>query len=326
MNDFYFNPNYARVYEGIEGVSETFEFECEFGRIKNTYIKRKIPISVDDKCYYDIITPYGYGGPIICHVTDISKLMVCYKKAFTDYCISNNIVAEFIRFHLFDNIDVRENFYGEVVKASTNVVVNITPDYNAIWNNFDRKVRKNVNKAIKSDLSIIIENNIKHLDDFMRIYNSTMDRNHATSYYYFHEDFFKNISILLPNNFVYFHVLKDNKIISTELVLFSVDYAYSFLGGTDTEYYEYRPNDFLKNEIIKWCVRENKKKFILGGGYKLEDGIYRYKKCFTPDPDVDFYVGKCIYNNIIYDKLVDYRKNSDTNFDSHSNYFPLYRA
>ena len=125
---------------------------------------------------------------------------------------------------------------------------------------------------------------------------------------------------------MYFCVYKDGKVISTELVLCSKKYAYSFLGGSLSEYYEFRPNDFLKNEILKWCNRMGFEKFILGGGYHRDDGIYKYKKGFTSDPDVPFYIGKYIFNIEIYNKAVEIRACEDAEFDRKTCYFPTYRG
>lgn len=327
IKDLYFNPNYAKVYKEIDGDSETFTFECEYGKVMNTYILREVPWKIDGVTYYDIVTPYGYGGPHAEDVTDIAKLMHVYQKAFTAHCFEKNIVCEFIRFHLFDNVDVREHFYGETIHMLDNVVVNTSGDFEAdIWMGYEQKVRKNVKKALRNDLEIIIENNLNHLDDFLNIYDSTMDRNNADDYYYFKADYFRRIAELLPDNFMYFHVVKDGIVCSTELVLCSEKYAYSFLGGTLTEYYEYRPNDFLKNEIIKWCNQTGREKFILGGGYHKDDGIYKYKRGFTKDEDVPFYVGRYIYNQEVYDKIVAHRKAVDLSFTGDSEYFPAYRG
>ncbi|MBE6336704.1 MAG: GNAT family N-acetyltransferase [Lentimicrobiaceae bacterium] len=327
MRDLYFNPNYAKVYKDIDGSSDTFVFECQYGKITNTYIKRKVCWQIEGITYYDIVTPYGYGGPLAENVSDVKKLLIEYKKAFTEYCKEHNIICEFIRFHLYENVDIRENYYGETQHILDNVVVSTKNDFeNDIWMSYAHKVRKNVKKALKNDLSVIIENNLNHIDDFLYIYNLTMDRNNANDYYYFKDSYFKSIAELLPDNYMYFHVIKDGKICSTELVLCSEKYAYSFLGGTLTEYYEFRPNDYLKNEIIKWCNKTGREYFILGGGYHKDDGIYRYKKGFTSDPDVPFYIGKYIFDEQIYNKIVEVRKSVDNSFNIDTNYFPKYRS
>lgn len=327
MRDLYFNPAYAKVYEEIDGQSDTFEFECPFGKIINTFILRKVPWLIDGETYYDIVTPYGYGGPLAMNITDMTKLMGAYKEAFSEYCKEHHIICEFIRFHLFDNVDVRENYYGQTIHLLDNVVVDTTGDFEQkIWMGYEHKVRKNVKKALNNGLKIVVEGNTDHLDGFLRIYNETMDRNKAEDYYYFKRSYFEEIERLLPENFQYFHVFKSGVMISTELILCSEKYAYSFLGGTDTNYYEFRPNDFLKNEIVKWCNARGIERFILGGGYHKDDGIYKYKRGFTKDPDVPFYCGKYIFNQELYDRAVALRIESDSTFNQYTSYFPKYRG
>ena len=145
MIDLYFNPNYAKVYKDIDGDSDTFVFDSPFGKIIYTYILRKIKWLIDGQTYYDIVTPYGYGGPYCENVSNMQQLMVAYREAFTKHCQENNIICEFHRFHLFDNVDFRENYWGETIELSANVVVNTTGDFeNDIWNRYDRKVVKTI--------------------------------------------------------------------------------------------------------------------------------------------------------------------------------------
>lgn len=324
--DLYFDPSYAKIYEKSEGKSETFFFECTHGKIQNTFILRQIKWKIDGKTYYDAVTPYGYGGPIILECNDIDGLIDEYKAAFSKYCIENNIVCEFIRFHLFDNVDFREKYYGNAFCVLDNVIVDTTVPYEDIWMQYEHKVRKNVKKAQSNGLSVIIENGTAHLDDFLAIYKSTMDRNNAQDYYYFPKEYFEDIAKYLPENYVYFHVEYEGKIIATELVLCSDNYAYSFLGGTFDDYYSLRPNDLLKDAVIKWCSETGRSKFILGGGYQKEDGIYRYKRSFTKADDVPFYIGSGIFDKAAYDYFVECRAKEDSEFDKESRFFPLYRA
>ncbi|MCB6759171.1 GNAT family N-acetyltransferase, partial [Phocaeicola vulgatus] len=83
--------------------------------------------------------------------------------------------------------------------------------------------------------------------------------------FYFNREFFEKIN-KMKGNFAYFYVLYENKIISTELVIYGTENAYSYLGGTDSQYFGLRPNDFLKFEIIKWAKEKGLRNFILGGG------------------------------------------------------------
>src|SRR5699024_109412 len=106
MADIYFDSNYGKLYENHEkGETNFFEFDSTYGRIEHMFIKRKIPNKINGRSYYDIITPYGYGGPIIKNCKDgfQSLLVEEYKQEFQIFCEENNIVSEFVRFHPLEN-------------------------------------------------------------------------------------------------------------------------------------------------------------------------------------------------------------------------------
>jgi hypothetical protein len=86
-----------------------------------------------------------------------------------------------------------------------------------------------------------------------------------------------------------------------------------------------RPNDFLKYEIIKWAQKKGLIRFILGGGYGYDDGIFRYKKSLAPNGIYSFYVGKKIFDNDKYEELLNIKK-SEVSFDGNTTFFPAYRA
>lgn len=324
MLDVFFEPTYGQLYEHVEKAECCFfSHENATGAISNMYLMRPVPWLVDGIQYYDTVTPYGYGGPIITKGSASAELIDGYYQAWQAHCIRSGIIADFVRFHLFDNISLRENFPGDLTHASDNVVRWISADMDEIWMQFEHKVRKNVKKAKSNNLEILMDTAGKYLDAFLDIYYGTMERDHAKKYYYFERRYFQQIIESLPGRYIFFHVILDDKIISTELVLYSEKYAYSFLGGTLDEFYPLRPNDLLKYEIIKWCKEKGIKAFVLGGGHNGKDGIYRYKKSFAPESDYPFYVGRTIYQTDIYDKLVEIRKSIAPLKEE---YFPLYRG
>lgn len=273
--------------------------------------------------YFDLISPYGYGG-FIGNISDYTILNCEYEK----HCIEHGYICEFVRFELFSSY---KNFYANqnrnaIVQTIThNVIRNLEDSLDKIWMDFKHKVRKNVKKASNHNLEIIIDETGKYLDDFLNIYYTTMERTHASQEFFFSKSFFETINEM-SEHYVYFYVKYENKIISTELVLYGSENCYSYLGGTIDEYFDLRPNDFLKFEIIKWAKEKKLKNFILGGGYGSDDGIFQYKACLAPNGIINFYIGKKIFNLQTYNKLCKLR-----GIESHSNsleecgFFPEYR-
>ena len=295
-------------------------FENDEDRAINVLFRRdvacdeKLKGSVNENEFYDLITPYGYGG-FIGNVSNWNEL----NKSYTHYCIDKKYICEFVRFNLFS--DYYKYYDGETETRTHNVVRSLDMPIEKIWMDFKPKVRKNVKRAKSSGLEIIVESNGDYIEDFLRIYYGTMDRTDAESEFYFSRDFFENLN-KMNDNIMYFHAVYDGKIISTELVIYGAENSYSYLGGTDRDYFNLRPNDFLKYEIIKWTKENGLKNFVLGGGYGKDDGIFNYKQSFAPDGVMDFYIGRKIFNQESYDLLVNYREGSSLN----EKFFPLYRS
>ncbi len=323
--DVFYLAEYVQAFKFHDG-GEPILFYYNDGKTKamNVIIKRDIadfePFKekIEKKQYFDVTSPYGYGGFIIEgeNYEDVNKL-------YEEYCVENGIICEFVRFHLLEHYEKKYN--GEVKNIKCNVIRTLDVNPEDMLMDFEHKVRKNIKKANKNDLKILIDTDGKTINSFLDIYYKTMDRNNAEKNYYFSKEFFEIIN-KMKDHFAYFNVLYDEKIISTELVIYSENNCYSYLGGTLSEYFNLRPNDFLKYEIIKWAYKKNIKNFVLGGGYGSEnDGIFQYKKSFAPNGIVDFYIGKKIFNEEIYKKLVELRS-KEKEFDVNSNFFPLYRA
>lgn len=322
--DVYYLSGYVKAFQELgAGTPVLIYYENGSTKAMNVIMERDIALSpkFEEKLpidtWFDISTPYGYGGFWI-EGDDFSGL----EKEYTDYCNKKGYISEFVRFHLFSNY--KDIFDGVVESRTHNIVRSLGMNLEDMFMDFKHGVRKNVKRANKSGLKIVVDKEGKYLDDFLNIYNGTMDRNEASANFYFPKTFFENIN-KISNHFVYFHVVDKEKIIATELVLYGKDYSYSFLGGTNSEYFHLRPNDFLKYEIIKWSKENGLKYFVLGGGYGEDDGIFNYKRNFSPNGVKKFYIGKRVFNQQKYNQLVEMRL-EDSKLNSDTDYFPIYRS
>lgn len=306
----YFTRNYCQAFkEHGDGEPVLFYLHKNDTTAYQVMFKRKIDTVLGN--YYDLISPYGYGGWNFEGEYDSSIF-----NEYIKYCQMNNIVCEFQRFDLF-RTDISK-YYGNIRYISHNVVKRIDIDEDEIFDDMERRAKKNVRKALKNELSVFIDEELEYLDEFKRIYNLTMDRNNASKSYYFDENFF---DILTKENCKLFHVISNDEIISTELVIYDDLCCYSYLGGTINEFFNLRPNEIMKYEIMKWGHSKGLKYFVLGGGYGGDDGIFMYKKGLAPNGIYNFFVGNKIFDENIYDKLCEEKELIKKN----SNFFPRYR-
>jgi len=259
------------------------------------------------KSYFDIQGPSGYNG--VATNSNTPDFIQDFSQAFTEYCLKNNIIAEFVRFNpILGNHKI--SGYIKPVKTNKNIVVDLSLSEEDIWSlSFEHSVKKNVKKAQRNGLLVkcfqgseIPDN---WIDTFHSIYIDTMKRQFADTTYFFSIDYFRSFKNTMPDNTLFFFTVKDEKAVSCELVTFNKKVAYSFLGGTLSEYFLLRPNDILKYEAILQLKKKGLNFYCLGGGKEIDDGILKYKKGFSKNGEVDFFVGKKIHNKIIYEQVCE---------------------
>ncbi len=295
------------------------------------FLLRKVPYKDQEETYFDVVSPYGYSGPLFNESLSRGYLILFWEEV--DLWYKNNyVVSEFIRFSLNHNFQ----FYsGVLIPTLINVKGQLIGE-NDQWDGFKQKVRNNYRRSLEHNLSakFFCENITDYeIDIYYDIYIKTMSRIGADEDYFYSLEYFKNIINLSRDNFLLVLVCKDNTAISAELILIAGDTLYSYLGGTLAEYFNCRPNDFLKIEVMKWAKSHNYNYYLLGGGRVDNDSLYQYKKSFFPnDKDVIYYTGRKIINKEMYDKL-DKIMNVDVVIEGvdnsikldKKNYFPSYR-
>lgn len=277
---------------------------------------------------FDFISPYGYTGPLFGIETNKEDLKQFWKETEQWYK-ENNVITEFVRFNLNDN---NMCYSGDVVPTMLNIKGAII-DEGVQWKAFEHKVRKNVNKALRENLTCFVYYGkipLNKIVEFYDIYIATMVRTNAKeSFMYSLENFTKFISTNSSYVAICTIYFEDTPV-SSELLLVSHDSIYSFLGGTDENFFDKRPNDFLKIQAINWARNNGKKYYVLGGGYGFEDGIFKYKKTFFPDDVVNYYTGRKIIDGEKYLYLVNLYNNArfaqglDMANSEKTNFFPLY--
>lgn len=274
--------------------------------------------------HWDAATPYGYGGPF--RWGEVNTEL--FWDTFDRWANSQFLVTVFARRSLFSEQVLP--WRGELEFKCHNVVRSLELDAETLWMDYEQKVRKNVQKARRAGLRVTVDTEGRHLDDFLEIYRETMQRRGAEEAYLFPRSFFETIINKLTGCFAFFLTHKGEVAVSAELVLCSAENLYSFLGGTRESAFADRPNDLLKHEIIEWGRAIRKRRFVLGGGYRAEDGIYRYKLSFAPEGAVPFFVGKRVLQSAIAERLISRRKAAEqergVSWSPRDDFFPAYRG
>ena len=245
--DIYFEPDYARLYETEDNKAVEYVFDCEYGVITNLFLKRKIDLSLPNGIqYYDILTPYGYGGPVIHDAVDKDKLIAAYMEDFRHFTARENIIAEFVRFHpiIGNGVDFKDA-YDAICDRKT---VGTTLTYeDVIGTEFSKHKRKEIRRILKNpEIRYEVDEDPQSLDDFVEIYYSTMDRDGADDYYYFDKAYFQTMLEKLKGHVATGKVWLGDKLIAMGVYFRYGKYLHAHLSGTLSEYLEYSPAYILK--------------------------------------------------------------------------------
>jgi lipid II:glycine glycyltransferase (peptidoglycan interpeptide bridge formation enzyme) len=279
---------------------------------------------IENDIYYDVKSTYGYSGPLFDKKTNID-IIESFWKLVDDWYLNNNVVSEFIRFGLNGNYS---GYSGNLKKTLHNIKGNLTEELEII-ENYDRKVRKNIKKAQREEIIVDVYHHdisTEIIDVFYEIYLETMQRKNAKGKFYFSKDKVLEFIDKHPRNSAIAIAYHKDTPVASELILCSKSEIYSFIGGTKSKYFDKRPNDLLKHEIILWANKKGFKNFILGGGYGSDDGIFKYKKAFFPNGVVSYVTGRKIINKEIYKSLIMSKLGTDNSIDPMADYFPQYHS
>lgn len=298
--DIYFTEQYCRLYERMSGgAAELFVYEKDENIAIYPYIKRKIQDETLKETCYDIETPYGYGGPVAKKREE--AFLHEFELAFLSYCQKENIIAEFIRFHPFLE---NEHFFAENIEVLHNrftVWTDLNKTTDEIWmQELSSTCRNRIRKCEKNGLAVEIS---EDYDEFMDIYNQTMNKVGAGKFYFFEKRYYEEIK-KNPNS-VLMRVRQDNETLAAAVFMIFGDYFHYHLGGSKREFLALAPNNILMWAAMKFAREHGCKKMHFGGGLSdsKEDTLYRFKSTFS-STFTDFYIGKRIHNHDIYHKLI----------------------
>lgn len=352
--DFYFDDYYGKLYEKAEGGQACiFTFQCEYGKVSHQFIKRSIPSdklpTKDGAEYYDIVSPYGYGGPVIEEVVGNSvetneenttkadrenttnadretakvKLVEQFSIAFTKYCEENNIVCEFVRFHpMVENaLDFKEIYNPKWDRHTLGT--NLKDYEDPVAAEFTKHCRKRIRQALNKGVTFKVTEHPTDLSGFRDIYFDTMDRNEASDFYYFDDEYFKACVEHYSDNLLLVEAIFEGQTIAAGMYFTYNKWIHIHLSGTRHEFLSMSPAYVLRYALALWGKEHGYEMIHHGGGRSNdpEDSLYLFKEQFATNTKFDFYVGRKVW---LKDKYMEICRFCEV--DPDSAFFPAYRS
>ncbi|MGH2318588.1 GNAT family N-acetyltransferase [Planococcus sp. SE5232] len=324
LPDIFFLPEWGSAYAKQEkGKNEVFEFVTDFGRVHYQFVVRPIPIEVVGITYYDTITPFGPGGPLIisCAAGRKKELVAAFDAAFQEYCMDHHIVSEYVRFNSWvKNAKDFEEIYS-IDNRGISMYIDLTVD-DYFMEEFKSSTRQQVRRALKNNVEIEYDYTGSTVDEFHRLYEIMANRNNIPNHYRFSKELLAESFTLLKGKQFIVYAKYEGHYISGSLYVHHREFLHYHLAANDPEFFCVAGNSLVLNEGCRWGVEHNKKQLHLGGA--TSDELYRFKRGFTKTTPLDILTGKKIRNEMAYKLLSDYQLSRGA--IENPDYFPLYRG
>ncbi len=316
--DIYFSREWQELYAErgnmeLDGVS----FNCDLGSVKYNFLKRPVVIHGKSYPYMDILTPYAYSGPLLFPAEDTSECVERLVNAFDlfldEYCREHRIVAEYVQFNPWIGNDTpfKRIYQMDWQIPSRIVSIDLTkPDL--MMDELNARRRRSVRNAQKQDVKVGYDYQGELMDEFMRLYQFTLDKYDVTEYDTYTRDFVQKVFQKMKGQVYFAYCLYEGECVSICMVLESKNYIHYHLAGHNPNKLHTNASSLLIYSLACKAQQEKKKKFILGvsGTEQLEE----FKLSFTRNSVFDYLCGRKIRDPVIYEMLVQINGVTESKF------------
>ncbi len=255
----------------------------------------------------DVVTPYGYGGPVAAAEGDASG----FYAAYAEWCAERGVVASFVRFHpLYEN-----HRYARLHVEVLGETVAWRLQGDDLFERLHSHHRRVIRKAQRADLEVDIRE-APALDEFAALYERTMTRLAADSFYLFTREYWASLAGL-PTVLV--DVRQRGEAAASVLCFASEPWLHYHLGASSEAGRSLGASNLALFEAARWGRERGYELLHLGGGVAgRADSLYEFKRRFDPGGAREFAVGKAIHDEDAYRALA-----GSVELDG---FFPAYRA
>lgn len=340
--DIHFLPEYGAIYRMIYGYEPLLAVLADGPRfVVQPFVKRPLnglPFLKEQAVaepYYDLASPYGYGGPAFCcdAAADAEALLREFDTRFLEYCRNERLASEFTSLHpLLDGWRVLERSGIVGVETRKEVVyMDLTGSEAERWKAVRKGHRSSITKARKS--GVRIEKMVPtrgNFDELNRLYYSTMKRNSADPRWFFPRDYFWNCYQCLGDGRVSLFFASIGLATATACILIHDSAtAYYHFSGSDERFNEFCPGNLLVFEAAAWAESRGYRRFHLGGGVSSspQDRLFVFKSGFS-DRRATLHTYHRVLDQPTYDYLCTMKikhEHAVRGDVADPDFFPLYR-
>ncbi|MBF2064059.1 MAG: GNAT family N-acetyltransferase [Calothrix sp. C42_A2020_038] len=278
---------------------------------------------------FDVTSPYGYPGILLNQAARnspefLNHAIASMKSTFRD----KKVCSAFFRLHPILNKDFDQLLDSNSCRVHGETVsVNVEITNAEIWQQTRNDHRTKINWCKRAGMIAKMVSFQEYIDEFIEIYEETMNRVGASNSYYFDYNYFLKLASLADK--IHLCVVEwEGQITCAGLFTECCGIVQFHLSGTRNKFLKQAPSKLMLDYVRYWAKERGNKLFHLGGGVgSAKDSLYEFKAGFSKIRH-NFMTFSLITNEEIYDDLVKLRAKS-LNLDPsqlfNSTFFPAYR-
>lgn len=337
-HDVYHAAGYHR-FEQRRGCGEPWLFVAETSgtSVVWPYLLRPVTVRDAPTGRTDVTSSYGYCGPLVRGTLPDEETLRAVRRELAGVWREQQVVSAFARLHpVLDNRDLARDVGpdpgagGEgvvdlgdgVVDLGETVSIDCTvPDEEAIAG-YAQPLRRHVEKAAARGYRVVEDVGWRQLEEFVRIYDESMDRNAADDFYRFSVEDFRFLRDALSGRVHLLLISVDGEVLAGGVFTQSSGIVQAHLQATATAYLPTSPSKALLDGARRWARAAGYRTLHVGGGRGgRNDSLFRFKREFSKRRH-PFAIGRWVVDHDAYHELC--RQAGPVN--PGSDYFPAYRA
>jgi hypothetical protein len=250
----------------------------------------------------DLESVYGYSGPLASSA-DPGFLSRAWA-AFAEWCKSEQVVAEFIRFSPLLRNESVGPVEAQVSRDRETVAVRLDVGSDELWKSYGSVQRNMVRKAERHGIVVGEAPVGEGLPRFREVYEETMRRVGADPYFLLSDAYYEALGGLGDALRIFEVRSGDGEIAAAALFLVDGDRLHYHLSGSRETYRDAAPTNLLLHGAATWGRERGLSLFHLGGGRTPgdDDPLFRFKASLS-SLRLPFFTGRRVHDSRMYDEL-----------------------
>lgn len=271
----------------------------------------------------DATSTYGYPGAVA-NQPESPELKEAFAAALGAACDELGVVSLFVRQNPLIDTNWLLSDAAQVIDLGPTVAVDLRLPEDQIRAAANSNHRRNLKKTDALEPEFVVDDSFERLEQFMDVYNATMERNEATAGYFFPERYYRDLKRELGPAARLFHAIIEGEVTSSVLALASGETVQYHLGGTDPRWARDGLARWTLEQVRIWAKENGFDWFHLGGGVGAsEDSLFRFKAGFAKTFRT-FSVARYVHDPTRYAALV--AESARSGGTAPEGFFPAYRG